>query len=61
MPKTRTTFWEAKLSANVDRDARAMAALDKLGWRTMVIWECEIGDHQLLSDRINIALEPGTN
>ncbi|MCZ4074952.1 very short patch repair endonuclease [Agrobacterium sp. LMR679] len=61
MPKTRTTFWEAKLSANVDRDARAMAALGKLGWRTVVIWECEIGDHQLLSDRINIALEPGTN
>lgn len=59
MPKTRTEFWEAKLSANVARDARVMKALHEFGWRTVVIWECEIGDHQLISHRIIAALASG--
>lgn len=59
MPKTRTEFWEAKLSANAARDARVMKALHELGWRTVVIWECETSDHQLISHRITAALASG--
>ncbi len=59
IPKTRTEFWEAKLSANAARDARVMEALHELGWRTVVIWECEIGNHELISDRITAALASG--
>jgi DNA mismatch endonuclease (patch repair protein) len=40
-PKTRPEFWSAKFRATVARDARAIAALRELGWRTLVIWECE--------------------
>lgn len=40
-PKTRQEFWSAKFSATVSRDARALAALHELRWRTLVIWECE--------------------
>ncbi|NBB47088.1 DNA mismatch endonuclease Vsr [Rhizobium sp. CRIBSB] len=60
-PKTRTAFWEAKLSANVARDARVMDALHELEWKTVVVWECEIGDHQLISHRITVALASGTS
>lgn len=42
MPKTRIEFWEAKLLANVERDAQVIQALADLGWRSVVIWECEI-------------------
>ncbi|MEI6158543.1 MAG: very short patch repair endonuclease [Roseococcus sp.] len=42
LPKTRREWWEAKLSANVRRDARNEAALTALGWEVLVIWECEI-------------------
>lgn len=59
MPKTRTEFWEAKLSANAARDARVMKALHELGWRTVVIWECETGDHRLISHRITAAIASG--
>ena len=40
-PKSRTAFWTEKFAANVARDARQEAALRALGWRILVIWECE--------------------
>lgn len=40
-PKSETEFWESKFKYNIDRDRRHEAALRKLGWRVLVIWECE--------------------
>lgn len=56
IPKTRTDFWETKLSANAARDARVLEALQELGWRSVVIWECETRDHDLIAARIAAAL-----
>ena len=39
-PASRREFWEAKLAANVERDARALDALLSAGWRVLVVWEC---------------------
>lgn len=44
MPKTRTDYWHAKLRRNSERDAEALKALEELGWRTLVLWECETKD-----------------
>lgn len=41
-PKSRSDYWLPKLQANVARDARALDNLKKQGWRTLVIWQCEI-------------------
>lgn len=41
MPKTRREFWRQKLAGNVTRDRRNRKALEKLGWRVLVVWECE--------------------
>lgn len=41
LPKTRPEFWVPKLEANVARDAAARAALKSLGWRVLIVWECE--------------------
>ncbi|WP_348643255.1 very short patch repair endonuclease [Mesorhizobium sp. B2-5-7] len=43
-PKTRKEFWEAKFRANIERDARNISELDRLGWKIMVVWECETFD-----------------
>lgn len=40
-PATRIDFWQAKFAANVVRDRAKSAELRKLGWRPIVIWECE--------------------
>lgn len=41
-PKTRVEFWKTKFNANVERDRKNIEKLEKLGWRTMVVWECEL-------------------
>ncbi|WP_332815978.1 very short patch repair endonuclease [Ramlibacter sp.] len=40
-PKTNIDFWRAKFQANVDRDQRNIVRLQELGWRVLIVWECE--------------------
>jgi DNA mismatch endonuclease, patch repair protein len=40
-PTNRREWWLAKLNGNAARDKLHQAALRKLGWRVIVIWECE--------------------
>lgn len=42
MPSTRREFWEAKFAANVARDRRDLERLSALGWRSLVVWECDL-------------------
>lgn len=41
LPKSRLEFWKPKLEGNRERDIRAVAALEELGWRVLTIWECQ--------------------
>jgi DNA mismatch endonuclease (patch repair protein) len=43
-PKTREEFWSAKLGANLARDRKQTALLEKLGWLVLRFWEHEIED-----------------
>ncbi len=56
-PKSRIAFWVEKFAQNVSRDKRNEEALRNLGWRVLVIWECETRDErrvkQLLSEYIH--------
>ena len=40
-PKTRKEFWRAKIMATVSRDRRNVRDLRALGWRVIVVWECQ--------------------
>lgn len=53
-PKSNRTFWFVKFRENVARDARALRELHRIGWRTLVVWECQITPERLafLADRI---------
>lgn len=42
MPATRAQFWEQKFSRNIARDRENRAALNALGWRVLVVWECGV-------------------
>ena len=52
MPSTRTDFWQAKFERNRERDARQLAQAEALGWRTLVIWECETCKEAELAERL---------
>lgn len=52
MPATRPTFWKAKFASNVDRDRRTARTLRHMGWRVLVIWECQTRDADRLRARL---------
>ena len=41
-PKSNTAFWVDKFEKNVARDERTLLALESLGWKAFVVWECEV-------------------
>ena len=42
LPKSNVEFWESKITNNKNRDVLNEIKLEKLGWRVIRIWECEI-------------------
>lgn len=49
LPKSKLEFWKPKLEANKERDLRNQRQLESLGWRVLVIWECEMSDVECVS------------
>ncbi len=56
-PKTRVRFWSDKFAENIRRDARTRRALQRLGWRVIIVWECQTGSTESLGRRLASALE----
>jgi DNA mismatch endonuclease (patch repair protein) len=56
IPKSNTAYWTGKIARNRARDADAAAALQAMGWRAVVLWECELrGDAPaLLAARLGL-------
>ena len=51
-PKTRQEYWLPKFAANIERDARKEAQLQALGWRVLLVWECETKRREELTLRL---------
>jgi len=47
-PKSRVEFWEKKLNGNVDRDKLNRKDLKYLGWKVIVVWECQVKETKIL-------------
>jgi DNA mismatch endonuclease (patch repair protein) len=41
-PLSNTDYWDSKIERNRRNGARARIELENIGWRVMVIWECEV-------------------
>lgn len=41
-PKNNAEFWKRKISGNIERDAKNRRLLTELGWKVIVVWECEL-------------------
>lgn len=42
MPQTNRQFWQDKIERNIRRDAAVKTRLEALGWKVIVLWECEL-------------------
>ena len=54
-PKTRTEYWQEKFNRNVNNDLKHQKALEEMGFRVVVLWECDIKTH--LEDTMNSVAE----
>lgn len=52
VPKANRDYWLAKVGRNRVRDAASRVALEAAGWRVETLWECELKDQAVLSDRL---------
>ena len=52
IPATRTEFWRNKISSNKIRDSNNITDLKNLGYRCLVLWQCELKDETLLKQRL---------
>ena len=51
-PKTNADYWRANLARHKARDALALQSLENLGWRALVVWECELKDREALARKL---------
>ena len=40
-PTTNENFWNNKLDGNIKRDKRYCIELRQMGWKVLIVWECE--------------------
>ena len=42
LPKSRVGFWRTKIATNRTRDRRVLRQLRTNGWKSLVVWRCEL-------------------
>jgi DNA mismatch endonuclease, patch repair protein len=42
LPESRRDFWENKIKDNILRDKRNVVRLEGMGWKVIVLWQCEV-------------------
>ncbi|QEM67413.1 DNA mismatch endonuclease Vsr [Geobacter sp. FeAm09] len=56
IPKSRIDFWHVKFESNINRDNKVKADLEQLGWRVIIVWECELRQTDELCSRLDATL-----
>lgn len=56
MPKSRNDYWIEKIAANKTRDGRKRRQLRSLGWKVVVVWECEAKNLPKLANKLRAKL-----
>lgn len=44
-PKSNVEYWNSKFQKNVENDTKHQEELEAMGWKVIVLWECEIQKH----------------
>lgn len=59
-PKSRVEFWNKKFEQNVAVHEKAVRELNTLGWRVLIIWECELKNLDLVEQRFTLFFKGDT-
>jgi DNA mismatch endonuclease (patch repair protein) len=52
LPETRKDFWNTKINSNQVRDRENIRDLENLGWKVLIIWQCELNDVLNITEKI---------
>jgi len=52
LPETNKEFWKSKINSNIERDKKNQRELRKLGWKVIVIWQCELKNKKLTAKKL---------
>ncbi len=52
MPKSNKAYWDAKIAGNRAHDDLVRRRMAASGWRSLVVWECEIKDEPALARKV---------
>lgn len=55
LPRTNRDWWRKKIAANRNRDAKKEAAMRDLGFRVVVVWQCELSRERAVEHRLKVA------
>ena len=55
-PRVNQKYWERKFARNKERDRENRQALKHLGWRVLIIWECQLRCPELIKKRLHTFL-----
>lgn len=57
-PRSNRAYWSRKLGGNVKRDATNLVHLESLGFRVLVLWECECRRIEPCLSKLNAFFAP---
>jgi DNA mismatch endonuclease (patch repair protein) len=57
LPKSRLEFWLPKLEGNRKRDEKNKRELQRMGWKVLTVWECQMKRPAGLADRVRRFLD----
>lgn len=52
-PKSNEEYWTKKLLRNKKRDEESKSSLEELGWKVIIVWECEL-KKPVREERLNL-------
>jgi len=59
VPRSNEAYWAPKLGRNKRRDVLNRRRLRRLGWKVVVVWECQLKDERRIEARLARLLQPG--
>jgi DNA mismatch endonuclease (patch repair protein) len=52
LPKSNIAFWKKKFAANIRRDRSNYERLRELGWRVIILWQCELSSPEVTAKEL---------
>lgn len=56
LPSSNVDFWAEKIIKNRERDQRKINDLKLMNWNVIVVWQCEIRNKVIRSERLNLLI-----